>query len=66
MSKGAKNPQRRGGSTVRLWKGNGPPTPAVQLDPDTGLPPVGAGVPRDPAKVIAQARRKHTHRQGHR
>jgi hypothetical protein len=40
-----------------------PPRPPVQLDPDTGLPPVGRGFTDDLARILRRARAKHLHKQ---
>jgi len=39
------------------------PAPQAPLDPETGLPAVGRGTPREPERVLRRAREKHAHRQ---
>lgn len=43
-----------------------PPPAPPDLDPETGLPAVGKGIPRDPDlerdRTLRRARAKHTHK----
>lgn len=45
---------------------NGTPAPPPPLNPETGLPAVGRGLPNEGERIVARAREKHLHKQRYR